>query len=241
MTSEKSGVTGANQIRPCRNSQGPDTDKSTYKLDFEEIRPFLEPVSTEVGETRDWSTPTRRKVRNVERSSGSVFLLAGMWTVCADRRGEDQGTWTHLASQSSSGVYSPNTWRSGHGGSLLGQLTSPLFFTGTKVEFRLQLAFLPHSPSSFAAVAGTRSNKDWKQKPPIHHQGTSRGSRVAQCHCTALSHRLDGSTSGDDGEWLQQSNWSKLVDACVEQWLCALQDISSPLWASMPSPKWWAQ
>lgn len=53
MTSEKSGVTGANQIRPCRNSQGPDADKSTYKLDFEEIRPFLEPVSTEVGETRD--------------------------------------------------------------------------------------------------------------------------------------------------------------------------------------------
>lgn len=53
MTSEKSGVMGANQIRPWRNSQGPDADKSTYKLDFEEIRPFLEPDSTEVGETRD--------------------------------------------------------------------------------------------------------------------------------------------------------------------------------------------
>lgn len=159
-TSKKSGVTRANQIRPCRNSQGPNADKSTYKLDFEEIRPFLEPFSTEVGETRDGSTPTRRKVRSVEKSSGPIFLLTGMWTVCANRLGEDQGTPTHLASQSSFAVSSPDPWHSGHGRSLLGQLKSLSYFTGTKVEFRLQLAFLPHSPSSFAAVTGTGSNKD---------------------------------------------------------------------------------
>lgn len=96
----------------------------------------------------------------MEKSSGPIFLLAGMWTVCANRLGEDQGTPTHLASQSSFSVYSPDPWRSGHGRSLLGQLKSLSYFTGTKVEFRLQLAFLPHSPSSFAAVTGTGSNKD---------------------------------------------------------------------------------
>ena len=66
-TSEKSGVMGANQIRPCRNSQGPNADKSTYKLNFGDIRPLLEPISTEIGETRGRSTPTRRKVTSMKR------------------------------------------------------------------------------------------------------------------------------------------------------------------------------
>lgn len=141
-TSEKSGVTGVNQIRPCRNSQGPNAGKSTYKLDFEEIRPLSQSL-------QKWVKPGARAHQQRGRSElGRGKSGAQGPSSCWPARGQymptdwvkirEHGRTWPLISESSFGVYSPNTWCSGHGESLLGQLESPSFFTGTKVEFRRQ-------------------------------------------------------------------------------------------------------
>lgn len=182
----------------------------------------------------------RRKVESMERgewSSEPIFWLAGMWIVCINRLGQHQPTRMHLATPflkaASVSISLTNSvlavmervfWDS----------WSPSFFTGTKAEYRLKSAFLPHSLSSFA-VAGASLSKDWKLKPHIHWQSTSRESRAQQCHHTALSHSIDGSTYRDGGACLETEQLEP-ADGCLSlaRALCS-SVISSPLWVSVSS------